>query len=326
MSNAIARLRTIGVAIQPTFGTPAPSASFVVPLTNAPQFNVTVNKAMNNAALGSAYQLNDIERTTRFTTIPLEFKVDEDQLPALLKQRFTIATTTTSEASAYQHVASYSNNTNCWYTLFLQDDNREDYIVQDALFDNLDFTFDQDFVRIVSSVIGKFPTQSAVTNVITQPKEFVGRMVSYLDDDVPGTVTATTVLALTGNLDFGINSEDTRYGLGSADLAVLRLTSDKFMFNVSQLKSDVSRYDDHNDLQMKQFRVKAESTDRFVSGTTGTRPSIQFDVPRAKMENYTEEAENEELIRENFDLTALKPAGVSDTPMKVTIINATSSY
>lgn len=324
--NGIARLRTIGVAAQPTFGQAAPSASFVVPLTNAPQLTVTINKIMNNAALGSAYSLNDMEKTTRFTTVPLEFKVDEDQFPLLFKQRFTVTSVTASESTAYTHTLAFQNSTNTWYTLFLQDDNLEDYIVKDALFDNHDITFDQDFVRISASAVGAYPTQSAVTNAITQPKEFVGRMVSYLDDDVPGTVTATTVLSLSAKLDFGLNSDDTRYGLGNADLAVLRLTSDKYMFNVSRLKSDVTRYDDNENLTMKQSRILVQNTDRFVGSTTGTRPSIQFDIPRAKMENYTEEADLEELIRENFDLTALKPAGVSDTPMKITVVNATASY
>jgi hypothetical protein len=324
--NGIARLRTIGIAAQPTFGVPAPSASFVVPLTNAPQFQATVNKILNNAALGSSYQVNDVEKTTRFTTIPLEFKIDEDQFPLILKQRFTITTTTGSEATVFVHTLEYQNNTNTWYTLFLQDDNLEDYIVQNALFDNLDFTFDQDFVRVVSSAVGAYPTQSAVTNAITQPKEFVGRMVKYLDDNVPGTVTATAVLSLTANLDFGLNSEDTRFGLGSADLAVLRLTSDKFMFNVSKHKDDVSRYDDNENLTLKQLRILVENTDRFIAGATGTRPVIQFDVPRAKIENYTEEVDLEELVRENFDLTALKPAGVADTPMKITVVNAIDNY
>lgn len=326
MGNAIARLRTMGIAAQPTFGTAAPSATYVLPLTNAPQFTVTVNRVLNEAALGSAYSINDMDKTTRFTTVPLEFKVDEDQFPLIFKQRFTITSITTTEATAYSHSLTFQNGTNTWYTLFLQDDNLQDYIVKDALFDNLDFTFDSDFVRVVSSVVGSYPTQSAVTNAITQPKEFVGRMVSYLDANVPGTVTTTTVLSMTGNIDFGLNSEDTRFALGTPDLAVLRLTGDKYMFNIKQLKADVTRYDEYENNTSKQFRVKAQSTDRFVGSTTATRPSIQFDIVRAKLENYTEEADLNELVTENFDLTALKPAGVATTPMSITVVNATASY
>jgi len=328
MSNGIGRLRTMAIAAQPTFGTPAPTGTFAMPLTNAPQFTATVQKALNDAALGSAYETNDIQNTVRFTEVPLEFKVDEDQLPLLFKQRFTITSGTVSgETSVYQHTLAYTNGTSTWYTLFLQDDQLQDYVVKNVLFDNLDFTFDNDFVRISASAIGSYPTQTAVTNAITQPKEFVGRMVNYTDDDVPGTATATSVISLTGNMDFGLNSDDTRFGLGSAELAALELTADKFMFNVSRLKPDVGYYDDNEAGTTKQFSVNVTDTAREVSGSAlATSPSIVFTVPRAKFENYTEEPDLNELTKENFDLTLLKPAGVANTPMSITVVNAIASY
>jgi len=326
--NGIGRLRTMGIAAQPTFSTPAPSATFVLPLTNAPQFNATVQKVLNEAALGSAYQVNDIENTVRFSEVPLEFKIDEDQVPLLLKQRFEIASVTvTGESAVYQHTLSYANGTQSWYTLFLQDDNLEDYYVQNVLFDNLDFTYDNDFVRVSAGAIGSYPVATTVTNAVTQPKEFVGRMVSYLDDDVPGTATATSVLTLNANLDFGINSDDTRFGLGSAELAALELTADKFMFSVARLKPDIGYYDDNTDGTTKTIEINVTDVDRDVTGSvSGTNPSIVYTVPRAKIESYTEEPDLNELTRENFDLTALKPAGVSNTPMQVVVVNATESY
>lgn len=328
MANGIGRLRTMGIAAQPTFGSPAPTATYVMPLTNAPQFSATVQKVLNEAALGSAYQVNDIQNTVRFAEAPLEFKIDEDQAPLFFKQRYTIASVTASgETDVYEHTLSYANGTQSWYTLFLQDDNLQDYIVRDVLFDNLDFTFDNDFVRVSANAIGAYPTQSAVTNVVTQPKEFVGRMVSYLDDNVPGTATATNVISLTANLDFGINSEDTRFGLGSAELAALELTADKFMFNVNRLKPDVGYYDDNENGTTKQVEINVVDTAREVSGSAAaTNPSIVFTVPRAKFENYNEEPDLNELTRETFDLTALKPAGVANTPMSIVITNAVASY
>ncbi len=71
----------MGIAPQAVFDTPAPTATFVLPLINAPQINAVVNKAVNNSALGSAYQVNDVLTTTRMSNVPLEFKVDEDFLP-----------------------------------------------------------------------------------------------------------------------------------------------------------------------------------------------------------------------------------------------------
>lgn len=326
MSNAIARLRMMGIAAQPTFGTAAVSATYIFPLTNAPVFNPKINQVSNEAALGSAYRVNDILGTTRFTDVPLEFKIDEDQVPLLLKQRFTIATTTTTEATAKSHALTYSNNTNTWYTLFLQDDNLQDFVVKNALFDSLNLTFDKDFVRASASVIGAYPTATAVTMSAVQPKEFVGRMVSYLDDDVPGTATATTVLSLSLNLDFGLNSEDTRFGLGSTDLAVLALTSDKFQTEVTRLKPDLNYYNDYEGKTMKQSQIVVQSLDRYVGSTTSTRPSITVTMPRLKIEDYAEEPDLEELTKEKFTMTMLKPAGVSGTPMSLTVVNQVTSY
>ncbi len=226
----------------------------------------------------------------------------------------------------YRHTLSYTNNTNCWYTLFLQDDNLEDYRIDNVLLDNIDITFDNDFVRVNASAVGNYPVPTTVTNTVVQPKDFVGRMASYLDDDVPGTVTASTVLGLTASLDFGLNGDDSKFGLGNDDLAVLRLTSDKFMFNVMQLKGNTDRYLENENNTMKQVRIKAETTDRYVASTTVTRPLIQFDVPRAKIENYTEEPNLDDLTRENFDLTALNYVGVSGVPMSITVLNAKAGY
>ena len=330
MAPTIARLRTMGIAAQPTFGQAAPSSTVVLPLTNAPQLSAMINKVINEAALGSSYQVNDIEKTTRFTTVPLEFKIDEDQFPLIMKQRFAIASATTSVTGVYRHTLTYTETTNCWYTLFLKDDNQQSYVVKDVLFDNHDASFDSDFIRMSSSAVGAYPTATAVSQTPIQPKEFVGRMASYLDGAVaPATVTASTVLGITANFDFGLNSEDTRFGLGSADLAVLRLTTDKYMLNVSQIKSDAARYLENENLTTKQVRVLVQSTDRYiaVANPTATRPLIQFDVARAKMENYTEEPDLNELVRENFDLTAIKQAGVTvSSPMSMTILNATASY
>lgn len=326
MSYEIGRVRSIMIAAQPTFGVPATTGSFALALTGPAQFTPVVTKIQNTAALGSDYAVNDIEKTTRHAEANFEFKLDEDLAPLLFKQRFAITSVTGTEAGTYVHSLTFQNGTNSYYTLFLQDDLQQDYVVSDFLFDNHDITMDNDFVRFSSTGIGRFPTATAVTNVLSQPKEFVGRMVSYQDAHVPGTATATLALAITANIDFGLNSEDTRFALGSEELAVLRLTADTYMFNVSKLKSDTSRYDDYTANTMSQIVITAQSTDRFVASSTGTRPTIVMSVPRAKYENYTEEADLNELTKENFDLTALKPAAVNGTPMTLTITNATSAY
>lgn len=326
MAKGIGRIRTIGIAAQPTFGQAAPSATFVLLLTNAPQFSAQVMKVRNEAALGNAYQVNALENTVRFSDVPLEFKVDENHFPLILSQRFSIASgTVTDETAAYGHTLTFANSTQNWLTFFLQDDNLADYVVKDGLFEDMEVMMDKDFIRVTTGAVGAYPTETAVTNAVTQPKEFVGRMATIEEDAVPGTATATQVLSLTANLNFGINSEDTRFALGTQELAALELTSDVYMFNVSKLKSDTSYYDANEGTLSRQFTITVESTDRFVTPTS-TRPSIYFNVPRAGIENYTEEPDLNELTKESFDLTALKPAGVSNTPLQVVVVNETATY
>ena len=326
MANGIGRLRKIGIAAQSTFGTAAPSATYVLPLTNAPVVNTMVNRVNNTASLGSSYQVNDMLSTTRMAEVPLEFKVDENQLPLVFKQRFSIASVTATTTGVYKHTLSYSDNTNCWYTIFMQDDNLQDYVVKDALLDNLDFTLDQDFVRVTANAIGAFPTQTNVVLTVTQPQEFVGRMVSFLQEDFGTAVTSTNILSGSLTFDFGINSEDSRYALGSIDAAVLRLTSDIYKLSVTKLKDDVSFYDDYVANTTKVLQLKIQSTDRWVGSGTLTRPLIQVDIPQAKIDTYTDEPDLEELTRETISLTALKQNGTANAPLALTIYNATASY
>jgi len=319
-----ARNRTIGIAKQPLFGTYAPSATHVLVLTEPAMFDAQVERLVNSSALGSSYMHNDMDWRNRFATASFDYKVDEDTFPLLFAQRFDVATTTTSQVGT--HVLTFGNNTNNYYTLFMQDDDIGDYVIGNALFETHTIALDQEYVRMTSSVIGAYPSASTVTNVISQPKEFVGRMVNYSEDDVPGTVTSTNILSAGMTFNFGINSTTTRFGVGSGDLQHLTLTQDEYMMNISKIKTNTSVYDDANALTTKQFRVVAENTDRYIEGQTITRPLIQFDVPRAKIDSYTENPSFEDVLQESFDARLLKPVGVSDAPIKITIKNHTLSY
>lgn len=327
MSNAIGRIRTMGIAKQPTFGTPITTATFVLALLNAPTFQAEVTKIRNEAALGSSYGINELERGNRWSTIPLEFKIDEDQAPLMLAQRFQFTSTTASgDTNAFQHVGTHSNNTLCWYTLFLEDDNRTSYIMQDVLMQNTNFALDGEFVRVTADARGSFPTTWGGTNTVVQPKEFVGRMVNfnYANDGV--TVTATNILSANANLTFGVNGDDSTHFLGDQDLATNELTQDEYVFEVTTLETNRLNYDDFTNNTAKQFDFTIESTDRFIAGTTVTRPFIQMSVPYAKLEGYSEDAPLDDLVKETFELLALDKVGEAGAPMTITVRNATTSY
>lgn len=328
MAQGIGRLRTIGIAAQPTFGTAATVSQYVLPLLNSPTFEPIINKIQNNAALGSSYMTNEIENGSRQVSVPLEFKIDERHAPLLFQQKFEITSVTASgETSVWEHTLEYTNSTNIWYTLFFQDDQRQDYSISNVLFNNLDFTFDQDFVRVNSTAQGSYPVTATIANTVVQPNEFVGRMVAFKIADDGVATTATNVLSVESNLAFGTNSEDTRFALGNEDLVVHEATADEFNFTVNALQANRDFYDDFTDNTGKQFDVVVESTDRFVSGSSNnTRPKIEFNIPYAKLTEFSDNSELDDLVQQSFTLKALDKVGEINAPMRIVVVNNVASY
>lgn len=328
MANGIGRLRTIGIAAQPTFGQAAASASYVLPLLNSPTISVTDQKINNDAVLGSAYMTNEVESGNRFSEVPLEFKVDEDHVPLLFKQRFSISSVTASgETAVYEHTLTFQNTTNSWYTIFMQDDQRQDYVVRDVLLNNLSWTFDGEFVRVSATAQGAAPTATAVTNTVVQPKEFVGRMVGFEYNDDGSAVTATRALTVSAEMTFGTNGEDTRFNLGNRDLGTHLLTQDEYQFTVTRNQEDRTNYDDYMANQAKQFEIVVENTDRFIAGSTNnTRPYINFSIPYAKLVEYSDDSNIDNLVQETLTLRALDKVGETNAPMQIVVRNAVASY
>jgi hypothetical protein len=330
MSNAVGRLRTMGIAAQPTFGTAVTTSQFVLPLTNMPEIESTILKVENNAALGSAYQLNELENGNRFASVPLEFKIDEDQLPLILKQRYTITSVTASgESAVYDHTGAYSNTTNTWYTLILEDGDRTDYVVRDVLFTDMTFTYDGDFFRVSTTANGAYPEAVTVSNTVTAPKEFVGRMASFKFATTGSTTVTASALSAELTMSFGTNGDDTKFNLGSQDLGTHVLTADEaYTLAVTRNEEDrATFYDVFTDNTPKEVDMEVTSLDRFVSGSVAnTNPSVGFNFPYAKISEYTEGDNLDELVSETGTFTVLDKPGVSGAPMNFTITNATASY
>ena len=327
MANAIGRLRSIGIAKQTTFDANVTVSSYVLDILNAPSVKVTVNKLENNGALGNSYMTNDIENGNRMATFDIEAKVDERQLPLILRQRFSISTVTVSgDANAYQHTLSYADTTNNWYTVFLHDTNRTSYRVKNALFNNINITLDGDYVKLSATISGNAPVTWSGTNSVTQPLGFSGRNVTFNYATTGSSVTNTRVLNGSINMEFGTNSDDTKHSLGSEDISTHELTADNYTFSVTMLESDRTNYDDFINNTSKKFDFTISTTDRHITGTTITNPSIKFEVPIAKITEHSEDSSLDDLIKENLSLKALKRIGTANAPMTLTILNSVSSY
>ena len=330
MSNSIGRIRTVAIAKQPDFNVEAAAPVYTLPLLDAPSVEPIVNKIKNTSALGSSYRNNDIVNSTRMSSIPLNVKIDEDHLPLLFSQRFSITTTTAAgETTVYQHTLTYTNQTNNWFTLFLQDDNRTDYIMKNVLFGPMNFTADQEFFRGELDAAGTMITAGSFTNTIVQPKEFVGRHATFSVADFGNTLTAAQTLSIALNHDFGRTGDDVNFSLGEAngDLTTHLLTDDEFQTEVTLLEADRTFLDEFVANQKKSWQVQLVSTDRFVNGSVAnTRPSMTFGYPVGFHELWTEEAPLDTLVQETITLTATDEVGVTNAPMTLQVVNAITGY
>lgn len=325
MANGIGRLITLGIAKQSTFDTAAGSPVFTLPVTNTAKFEYTINKEENNAALGSGYEVNKTENTTQFATISPEVKVDEDHIPLLFGQRYSISTTTASgETSVYQHTLTHSNTTNHYYTLFLQDDQRDSYIMKNALISTIELMNEQGFYMSNLEITGNLPEQSSVTNTISAIKEFVGRHTTFEIADSGSSTSAVDVRNVTYSHTFNLSSEDFNFALGSPDLSAHQINSDRAEISLTKNMDSMDNFDDYRNNQAKTLKINSTNSDREVTGSTNnTNPSIVVDVPVSEYLEYTDrDGDLDTQLSEELNFLALDDPGTSDTPSKITVVNA----
>lgn len=329
MSVAIGRLRTLGIAAQSTFNTAAVSPTFTLPLQDAPTVEPVQNKVRNISALGSIYESNALVNANRYANIPINVKVDEEQFPLFFKQRFNItATVVTGETTVYEHTLSYTNNTNTWYTLFLEDDNRRSWIMKNALLSDFAITMDAEFVRLEMQARGNYPETTTTANTITQPKDFVGRNVEFRYANYTSTKVTYNLLSANLTLGFSVNDEADAFFLGEDDLGTNVLVQDTdFMCEVVGLEIDKANFDDFSNNTKKHWDFQMIDTGRTITGSVGTiYPYIKLDYPVGFMETYAEDAPLDQLVKETLGLYAVDEVGVANAPLVITVRNARASY
>jgi hypothetical protein len=248
----------------------------------------------------------------------------------LLANKFSIASVTvTGDPSAGIHTLSYSNITQKWLTLFLEDDNRQGYLMKDVLLEGITIPLDQDFVRFEATAVGTYPVTWTGSNTITQPKEFVGRMVTFRYGDYEGTVgkSAYNLISANVQLNLGRNSEETMFALGSQDIAVHESTQDEFVCEAVGLEVNRDNYDDFTNNTKKQWEFVVSNTDRFVVNTTNnTRPAVLFDFPVGYVEGFSEDAPLDDLVQETLTLHPVDEVGVANAPARIQVINRVLTY
>ena len=330
MSNGIGRKRTMGIAGQASYSVPAVSPTFTLSLLDTPKITPVQNKVLNNAAMGSTYAENAAKKTTRQSTIGISFKVDENSLPLVLSQKFTIETVTApGETEVYIHTLTYnSTNLGTAFTLFLQDSDRTSQTSEGVMFGNANLTIDQGFVRCDMEGIGKSPETWTNTNTIVAPNEFVGRNAAFSYGDYGSSTASNTILMANLNHNFPLSGDDTNFNLGDEDLGQLYTLEDSFEVVVSALFSSLTGFrSDYVDDTAKQAIFTLIDTDRYVSGSVAnTRPKIVFNYPYAKVTGWEEQGGLGDVLKQQATLKPLDYVGVATAPLTITITNAVASY
>lgn len=333
MANAIGRQRVIGIAKETVYGTPAGAPTFYLPILDLPTLTVVQNKAENISALGSAYQVNAVKNTTRMATFTLNFKLNEDVLPLILGNKFSISSAAASgETVVYTHTLAYNSGITgasiTSYTLFLDDPILGDVLVSGAKFNSVNMTAEiGDFIKCEVSGTGKVPSSTSFSPSLTQPTEFVGRNVGFEYADYGSSYASTPIMSLNFNHTFNLSDEGSNFVLGSADLNSIYTTEDRFELSGSRLLTDSTIRDDFTNNTKVKAKISIIDTDRYVTGSVAsTRPSIIAEYPAGYITTWAENGDLTSLIKEDFTFLPVDEVGIADAPAKFTITNKTASY
>jgi hypothetical protein len=329
MGNGIGRKRTLGIALEGTYGVPAAIPTFVLPVLEVPRFKLVQNKVRNVAALGSTYQTNNIKNITKMINFSMPIKIDEDQLPIFFKQKFTINSALISgETSVYQHTLSYNTNNGPSYTLFFEDGDRVSEIISGVKFSALNLTANtKDYIKLDITGVGKAPVTWTGTNTVVAPKEFTGVHAVFNYGDYGGSKAATSILNAVLNHTFNLSGDDENFALGSAEMVNVYNKEDDFQGVVEAMFDAITIRNEYLNNTEKQFDLTITDTGRNITGSAiNTKPYIQFNYPAGFVEGWDESGGLADLLKQSLTLTPIDRIGLTTSPLTIIIKNATASY
>lgn len=325
MANGIGRLRLKGISLQPNFGTASTSPGFFIPADEAFLIEPVLNKAENDAAMGSGYEVVDMQNTTRFSQFPLGHKVDEDLYPLFFLQKYSISTTDNGD-STHTHELFYKNTTQNWFTVFMQDDQRTDYRMKDVLFNGLNTAVEAGtHLTLNGQGVGHYLESGGYTVTAVDPDVFTGGDVNMYAGDFGGALAEQAVETLTANHSFSLSGEDRNFDLGNNDLAFHEIAEDRYEFEFTSKMVDRDEYDIFTANTERVYTVSVTDTGRTI-GTASQNPTIVLEYPIGKPMSFTPEGDLNTHLTFNASYLANARKSVTDSPLKITVINSTPSY
>ena len=330
MAEGILRNTTVGIADEATWGTAPASADYVL---NVLDYDIppAVDVAENESFTGSNYRVNHTVVTGTRSDVSITFKLDENSIPLILKNNFTISSAAASgETTVYDHTLTYtSSNSPTSFSLFIDDAAVGDRIVSGVRFSEITFGASREgFITVTLSGQGKAAATGTVTNAISAAlREFMGGHTSFTIGDFGGSETALGLLSSELRITSELSGDDFNYSLGSTDLAALYLLTTRIELDASVRLSNYDLRDDFIDGQLKQSTLTITDTSRFVTGSVAsTRPSVEFTFPAMSLVDWDDDRPADELGRFDMTLLALDRPGVATAPAQIVVTNNVASY
>lgn len=325
----IQRQVSMGVSKENTYGVQNDlTADFplgIVDLT----YNEIINKMDNTSMMGTDYEVNDLQYTTRQMEFTIKGKVSENELPLLLMQKFDIESELVSgESAVYRHTLSYNTNnapaSGQSLTLFWKDPELGDMYSPGARFDKVDFIFaPNDFLYYEISGKAMFPTEDSITLAFSSiPLDFTGRNVVYEYASNP-----LKLLSATLRHQFNLSGDDDNFVLGSGELNKLYTMQTMFTQELKAMLDSYDVRDNWRDNDEIETFFNIVNSGRYVAGSTeNTNPSIRFDYPKVFISDWKRTGGANELRKQEFTTKAVSDPAVSNSPAEITIVNAVASY
>ena len=330
MANGLYRKITMGIATETgSYGNGMASPTYSIPNVELQVEEVT-EKVENNAMFGNSYAVNDSMMSTQHTNFSMKMKVDENLLPLLLKQKFSIVSAAVSgDSGVYTHTMTYnSTNAGSDYTLFFQDPDRTSMKITGCKFEKIDIEATPDnFVLLSLSGKGKYPTTWTGSNTMVAPREFVGRNVAYRFATATGALTATKILDLKASHAFPLSDDKVNVSLGSSTYDGLYTLADRFESEVTLLMPDTTIKGYYDNYTKVQSDVTVTDTGRIISGSvTNLNPLITLTYPMQEIIKWNREGGVDDLVQQKMTLLALNKTGTSGAPMGIVVKNNVASY
>ncbi len=330
MAQGTLRRVTLAIAQESTPLTVSTGTKYIIPNVEL-SYDPQVMYAENSSMLGSDYEVSQVMNTIRQTSMTMKFKLDENLIPLILRNKFAISTSAwTGDTGVYDHTLTYKGGSSAGsgesYTLFWDDPDIGDCVVAGFRFNSTNFEYKpQEFSTVGIEGVGKYLAEQAVTNTVSATlREFVGRHTSIEVGDYGGAYATEYLYELAQNHSFETGGEDRNFYLGSQDMAVNLLKQSKFELSALVKYTDYSYRNDYEGNTQKKVKVTITDTARTIGSSSN--PSVMFEYPRVAITKWAEEGGPNDIRAQRLTMLPLDDPSVANAPLVVTVRNTVSSY